>query len=194
MAATANQPWRLPFQILSDTVRTVELKIHFTQQDLLDAYWRMRRSRPLGLWLVYGIAVSPVVMGLLLLVAQPAQWLLGVITIAVGCALPWALPLEIRWRIRRQLHAAQSVLEQGVTCQIAPEGISFRDASSETTVRWDRFVRMEETKRNFLLVQSDKLWRSIPKAGLTPSQADELRDLLSKYIQTRAPAAKAPAI
>lgn len=112
-------------------------------------------------------------------------WWLGVLSVVVvvGSAL---LPLILRWQLRRT-YAETPNLQGPQVYQFSDGGLSMSAGAGTTTLGWDSFVEVIETKEFFLFYYSKRGAFYLPKhATGDEAQRTALRDLLRAHLGPRA--------
>ena len=59
-------------------------------------------------------------------------------------------------------------------------GVQWEWGSGSASVEWKNFIRVVESKRQFLLYSSPACFNVLPKRALTPAAMSEFRELLAK--------------
>ena len=156
----------------------MEVTFELTQRDFFDALVAHRRRswvfRLTALVAVVFVSVGVLVVGghpYLWPTWQPLFWLVG-LWAALLYATPW-------WASRRQfLH--QPGAQGPRTMCVDNVGVQWEWGSGSASVEWKNFIRVVESKRQFLLYSSPACFNVLPKRALTPAAMSEFRELLAK--------------
>jgi hypothetical protein len=148
----------------------IVLTYQFTQAEIVRSLKRARR----GPRTLLGIFT-----GLILLVAV-AEFSLGKFVVGgsfTGIAVTYAFLLVFgqRLSVRRQLSHQTRV----TTVTLTDQAIAFENDLSRGEVKWPVFVKTQETREFFLLFQSNRLVRVLPKRAFAPEQAAEFSTFLA---------------
>lgn len=87
--------------------------------------------------------------------------------------------LIVPWQARRMFRQQRS-LQGELTFSWSDGGLHVVSEYGTFEIPWDHFVRSAESKTMFVLLESDRLYRPVPKRVLTTQQCDSLRSYLAR--------------
>ncbi|ODT51202.1 YcxB family protein [Devosia sp. 63-57] len=170
---------------MSDSVRFA-----LTEQDMADAARlygvdaiRSPRRR-IGLVITFVLVV--VLMAMVLDIAFPldperlaSRWpaLLGLSLLPFAVVL--ALGVVLNPLLARRTYRQQRSLQGELGLSWSRDQLAFDSEYGQFAMPWSHFKRWTEDKRVFLLFESERLYRIIPKRALDADQQDRFRDCLA---------------
>jgi hypothetical protein len=127
-------------------------------------------------WSTRALALSPVIVGVLLLFAGGHAWLMSAGLIIVGLVeatiLPWLVP-----RMRGRAWARNPRHPRMV--ELRDEDVRSVSATYDLTRPWVVFDRIVPLPGQYLLMMGKTHYISVPTGGLSPDESAELRDFLN---------------
>lgn len=99
---------------------------------------------------------------------------------ALPFAVLWGLVALLTPRAARKTFRQQRSLQVEMTCSWSDAGFAVSSEYGAFEIPWSHFLRWAEDERTFLLYESDRLYRLMPKRVLAPDQQSSLRLALTQ--------------
>lgn len=111
---------------------------------------------------------------------RPEQWLvlLGISLLPFAAVI--AVTVILTPITARRIFRQQRSLQGEMVLAWSDTGLHVRSEYGDFEMPWPHFVRWAEDGRSFLLFESDRLYRVVPKRVLTPDQQQSLRQFLGR--------------
>lgn len=87
--------------------------------------------------------------------------------------------LVVPWQARRMFRQQRS-LQGELALSWSDAGLHVVSEYGTFEIPWNHFVRFAENKATFVLLESDRLYRPVPKRVLSDQQCDSLRSYLAR--------------
>lgn len=101
-----------------------------------------------------------------------------VLLTALPFAVVWALIAILTPRAARTTYRQQRSLQVELTYAWSDRGLAISSEYGAFEIPWSHFMRWAEDERTFLLYESDRLYRLVPRRVLAPDQQSSLRQAL----------------
>lgn len=157
-----------------------------TAEDVVGAAWLylrrgLTRPRVLVSWLVLWACF----VAFLLFIdgglpSRPDRWLLLLSISLSPLILVIGITIILTPITARRVFRQQRSLQGEMTLAWSDAGLHVQSEYGAFEMPWSHFVRWAEDDRSFLLFESDRLYRVVPKRVLTPDQQQGLRHFLGR--------------
>jgi hypothetical protein len=158
----------------------MNVQLRWTDADVASAHWAYLRHNPLPFIRYFRYSIVAVVVSGTILIQYPESWkVVGWLIFLDAGTIAYQLFLSRR---STNLRFKNSRLWQD-TVSVIIEGNSIRmtGPSFDKTVEWSEFSEIFESKSIFIFGTGRKKILFLPKSGMSESQIEELRTLISTY-------------
>jgi len=160
--------------------RTFAIQFRCTEAEYMAAHWAYFQHHPWRVFVQFRFPVVVVFVSAIVFFEYPNQWKrLGLVTLPATALLVFALFIY-----RRNWHRRFTKSPFGqdiVSATFNEQSVGFRLSGREVLKLWEEVRDTYESRRVFIFEWAKSGFVFLPKSGMTQSQIDELRSLISAH-------------
>jgi YcxB-like protein len=164
----------------------MELTCTVTQQDFYDALTANRSRTALARWafrLANCFIYLSAALCLVLMIFHSTRLAPGAVAPLLGFAFCWAM---FTWvlprRFARKQFREQPAAHVPNKMTLDASGVHWRWDGGSSDLEWKNYIRVLESKRQFLFYTSPYYFHIVPKRPMTPQQVSDFRAMVERYL------------